>query len=63
MVAPISKFASIILGQNKVTFTTHPHCGVATYLFQDGDGNVVPFPRFVDVERFSCALNEIADKA
>ena len=63
VVAPISKFASIILGQTKVTFTTHPHCGIATYLFQDDKGNVVPFPRFVDVGRFSAGLNEIADKA
>ena len=63
VVAPISKFASIILGQNKVTFTTHPHCGIATYLFQDDKGNVTPFPRFVDITRFSAGLNEIADKA
>ena len=63
VVAPISSFASIILGQNKVTFTTHPHCGIATYLFQDDKGNVVPFPRFVDVERFSKGLFEIDAKA
>ncbi len=63
VVAPISKFASIILGQNKVTFTTHPHCGIATYLFQDDKGVVTPFPRFVDVARFSAGLNEMADKA
>ncbi len=63
VVAPISSFASIILGQNKVTFTTHPHCGIATYLFQDDKGNVVPFPRFVDVERFSKGLYEIDAKA
>jgi uncharacterized radical SAM superfamily Fe-S cluster-containing enzyme len=62
-VAPISKFASTILGQNKVTFTTHPHCGIATYLFQDENGNVVPFPRFVDVAMFSSELDKIADKA
>ena len=63
VVAPISKFASAFLGENKVTFTTHPHCGIATYLFQDEKGNVVPFPRFVDVERFSRELDKIADKA
>lgn len=63
VVAPISKFASTILGQNKVTFTTHPHCGIATYLFQDENGNVVPFPRFVDVAMFSSELDKIADKA
>ncbi|MCL1983926.1 MAG: radical SAM protein, partial [Methanomassiliicoccaceae archaeon] len=32
VVAPISKLASLLLGENKVTFTTHPHCGIATYL-------------------------------
>lgn len=62
VVAPISKFASIFLGQNKVTFTTHPHCGIATYLFQDDEGNVVPFPRFVDIEKFSLELDKLADK-
>lgn len=62
VVAPISEFASALLEQNKVTFTTHPHCGIATYLFQDDKGNVVPFPRFVDVARFSTGLNEIAYK-
>ncbi len=63
VVAPISKFASILLGETKVTFTTHPHCGIATYLFQDDKGNVVPFPRFVDIERFSTGINELSDKA
>ena len=62
VVAPISKFASSFLGENKVTFTTHPHCGIATYLFQDEKGNVIPFPRFVDIERFSSELDKIADK-
>ncbi len=63
VVAPISKFASILMGQNKVTFTTHPHCGIATYLFQDDEGNVIPMPRFLDVVKFSAGLNELADKA
>ncbi len=62
VVAPISKFASAFLGENKVTFTTHPHCGIATYIFQDEKGNAVPFPRFVDIERFSSELDKIADK-
>lgn len=63
VVAPISKFASIMLGENKVTFTTHPHCGIATYVFQDDKGNVTPIPRFVDVERLSKGLWELSTKA
>ena len=62
VVAPVSSFASILLDQNKVTFTTHPHCGIATYIFMDGEGNAVPFPRFVDVDKFSEGLTEICDK-
>ncbi len=62
VVAPISKFASSYLGENKVTFTTHPHCGIATYLMQGEDGTVVPFPRFVNIEKFSSGLDAIADK-
>lgn len=63
VVAPISKFASVIMDKNMVTFTAHPHCGLATYLFRDGDGNVTPIPRFVDVKRFMTGINELADKA
>ena len=63
VVAPISSFASIVLEQNKVTFTTHPHCGIATYIFMDDKGSAVPFPRFVKVDEFSQGLSEICGKA
>ncbi len=64
VVAPISKFASILMGDNKVTFTTHPHCGLATYVFRDKKtGEVTPITRFIDVKRFMEGLNELADKA
>jgi uncharacterized radical SAM superfamily Fe-S cluster-containing enzyme len=63
VVAPISDFASIILGENKVTFTTHPHCGIATYVFMDDTGKVTPFPRFIDVKTFVNGIKEISSKA
>jgi uncharacterized radical SAM superfamily Fe-S cluster-containing enzyme len=63
VVAPISDFASVILRQKKVTFTTHPHCGIATYVFMDEKENVIPFPRFIDVEKFTKGLAEISSKA
>lgn len=62
VVAPISNFASEFLSQNKVTFTAHPHCGLATYLFQSEDGKVTPLPRFVDIRMFSDGLSSIAMK-
>jgi uncharacterized radical SAM superfamily Fe-S cluster-containing enzyme len=63
VVAPISNFASIILGENKVTFTTHPHCGIATYVFMDESGKVTPFPRFIDVKTFVNGIKEISSRA
>ncbi|MGD0817765.1 MAG: tetraether lipid synthase Tes [Methanomassiliicoccales archaeon] len=61
-VVPISTLASAFLGEEKVTFTTHPHCGLATYLFVK-DGKVVPLTRFVDVEGLFKELYEISIKA
>jgi uncharacterized radical SAM superfamily Fe-S cluster-containing enzyme len=63
VVAPISDFASIYLGESKVTFTTHPHCGIATYIFIDSTGKAIPFPRFIDVEKFTTGLTKISAKA
>ncbi len=62
-VAGISNYASIILGQNKITFPTHPHCGLATYLFIDDKDNVMPMPRMIDVDRFVKGMDEISHKA
>ena len=63
VVAPISKLASLMLKENKVTFTTHPHCGIATYLFKDDKGNVTPMTRFIDAERMSKGFYELAARA
>lgn len=63
IIAPISNFASILLKENKVAFTTHPHCGLGTYMFSDDKGNVTPIPRFIDVDMFSKGLEEIGIKA
>jgi uncharacterized radical SAM superfamily Fe-S cluster-containing enzyme len=50
-IIPISEFVEAIEGENQVTFTCHPHCGTATYVFVDGD-EVIPITQFVDVDRF-----------
>ena len=63
VVSGISNYASIILGTNKITFPTHPHCGLATYLFIDENENVFPMPEFIKVEQFVKGLDEIAMKA
>jgi hypothetical protein len=50
-VAPISHFVEAIKGKRTYEFTCSPWCGVATYVFKDGD-KLIPITRFVDVEGF-----------
>ena len=60
-VVPVSKFVESLRGVNMPHFTTHPQCGVATYLFVE-DGKIIPITRFVDVEGFFEYLKERDEK-
>ena len=54
-VTPVSEFVEAIEGGDpQVTFTCHPHCGTATYVFiDDHNGHeMIPITQFVDVDRF-----------
>jgi uncharacterized radical SAM superfamily Fe-S cluster-containing enzyme len=62
VVAPISDIVSTLSGHEEVTFTAHPHCGYATFVFIH-DGKVTPIPRFVDVEGLFEKMGELAVKA
>lgn len=62
-VVPISTLASALIGEPKVTFTTHPHCGIATYVFIQDKDHVVPLTSFVDVEPLFRDLYELSKKA
>jgi hypothetical protein len=62
-VVPMSTLVSALLEQSKVTFTTHPHCGVATYLFVKDENTVVPLTRFVEVEPMFEELYDLSVKA
>src|SRR5271157_392016 len=50
IVAPMSDIIEAWMHQPQVKFTVHPHCGVATYVFVDNKGNLLPITRFVDVD-------------
>lgn len=63
VVAPVSNFASIIFKEPMITLTTHPHCGLGTYIFMGDDGKAIPITRFVDVDEFSKGLDELGIKA
>ena len=61
-VAGVSDFVSQVLGKSKVTFTVHPHCGIATYLYRGDDGKVTPITRFIDVKKFMAGIEELTKK-
>ena len=57
-VTPISEFMEAIDGKSpKVSFTCHPHCGTATYVFID-ENKMIPITRFIDVDRFFNLLSD-----
>jgi len=49
-VSPISELVSALAGSPKTVFTTHPACGLASYLFLEEGKDPVPITRFIDVE-------------
>ena len=61
-VTPVSELVSTIASRDMVTFTTHVHCGMATYLFVKDEKNVIPLTRFVNVEGLFSEMHELAEK-
>ncbi len=57
-VVPISEFIGAIEGKEEITFTCHPHCGAATYVFIDDDNGIIPVTQFIDVDRFFALLTK-----
>jgi tetraether lipid synthase len=59
-VIPISEFVEAVEGENQITFTCHPHCGTATYVFIEDD-EIIPITQFVDVDRFFDLLSHSSE--
>ncbi len=59
-VVPLSKFVSVIHDEPKVSFTTHPGCGLASFIYVPDEGDPVPITRFVDVKGL---MNDLWDLA
>ncbi|MFB6266532.1 MAG: tetraether lipid synthase Tes [Halodesulfurarchaeum sp.] len=60
-VLPISAFSEIWNGQPLYELSNHFACGMATYVYVDGD-ELVPITDFFEVGPFLQALSEIADR-
>jgi uncharacterized radical SAM superfamily Fe-S cluster-containing enzyme len=61
-VTPITHYFEALTNMPKYELTAHPACGMATYLFLDGD-KVVPLPRFFDVGGFLELMEELSGQA
>ncbi len=59
-VMPVTRFVEALTGKPEYAMTTHPHCGMATYVF-DVNGKLTPVTRFVDVEGLLAYLDERAE--
>ena len=59
--ALFSEILSLADRTPKLTLTVHPHCGMATYIFKDGD-RVVPITDFMDVDGFLERVKELSLK-
>ena len=61
-VVPISRLVGLLKDRKYVEFGVHPHCGMATYLFKDGE-RMVPITKYVDVDGFLDAVEKAAKLA
>jgi uncharacterized radical SAM superfamily Fe-S cluster-containing enzyme len=61
-VAPFSKFAGALRGEEIPTLTSHPHCSMGTYMFVDQHKRATPVPRFVDIGAMMQDLDRLARK-
>src|SRR3970282_1654944 len=55
-VGPMREPVSALTGTAKPAFTSHPACGLASYLFLEEGKDPVPITRFVDVEGLMAGL-------
>ncbi len=60
-VVPISELVEAYTGKPQIMFTTHQHCGAATYVFVTEEG-MVPVNRMVDVDAFFESVEKMGTK-
>ena len=61
-VVPISRAIGSLKDKDYVEFTTHPHCGMATYAFVEGD-DLIPINRYGNVDKFIKSMEKVYEEA
>jgi len=61
-IEPLTRFITLMKNEEEsVDFCAHPHCGMGTFLFIDGD-EVTPITRHLDVDSVLETLDEVNNK-
>ncbi|MEM3737143.1 MAG: radical SAM protein [Candidatus Bathyarchaeia archaeon] len=58
-VVPMSRAIGALRDHRYVEFTAHPHCGMATYMFVEDDGNIMPITRYGNIEKFMGVMEKV----
>ncbi len=58
VVVPVSKAVGALKDKRYVEFTTHPHCGMATFVFIE-KGKMIPITRYGNIEKFVESLRQV----
>ncbi|MBP5082676.1 MAG: radical SAM protein [Methanomicrobium sp.] len=61
-VLPISHLVEAYTGKPQIEFTSHQHCGAATYVFINEDGTMTPVNKMIDVDKFFEVVTHMANK-
>jgi len=61
-VVPIAQAMGAIKHKRYVEFTTHPHCGMATYLFVE-NGEIIPITHYGSVDKFVKTMEKVYEEA
>jgi uncharacterized radical SAM superfamily Fe-S cluster-containing enzyme len=59
---PVSRAVGALKNKNYVEFTTHQHCGMATYVFVE-DGEIIPITKYGNVDKFIEDLKNVYEEA
>jgi uncharacterized radical SAM superfamily Fe-S cluster-containing enzyme len=61
-VVPVSKAVGALKNKRYVEFTTHPHCGMATYILVE-NGEIIPITHYGNVEKFLKTMQAVYESA
>ncbi|MBU3896818.1 MAG: radical SAM protein [Nanoarchaeota archaeon] len=61
IVSGVTRIVEALFGKPQYQLSSHFACGMSTFVYKQGD-EVIPFPRFVDVEGLMTYFNEKADQ-